>query len=229
MSYFDLPEWTPSFKKGEPFTAIVPSARKSGKSHLFKCLFRDYFQHQFDLFIVFSETLNTPSGDEFFDLFGHTNSVLFSRFKPDKLTILKRIQQRLMNTKNKQLRTLIIIDDCSSVRDSLPIEEVFVRGRHRETSTIILCQKPSFFNPAMRDNAEVTITFNNKTSQNADFLNKNMLGPHIPREIAPKIADRTAFLMNIPKFHMVIVDTLRDEPGETRGGTLTRLFRYKCE
>jgi len=231
MSFTNLPEWDPStsFKKGEAFTFCMGCPRRSGKSYLFRHLFKSVFQHQFDLFVVFSETLESKTGEEFYNLFPHKNAVLFNRFKPEKLEALKRLQTTFMNRTGTMLNVLVVIDDCSSsLKDSKPLEDIFARGRHKQTSVIWLSQRPTMFSSTVRGNCEFVGIFKATDPQSAEFTQKSLVGSNLPDSFGTKKADKIRALMNIPKHNLMVLDSTIDEPVSMKTGEKTRLFRFQA-
>lgn len=171
----NLKQWAPDFplfdyknrpkgiqpKAIKPFSLIICASRNSGKSVLFRCLYEQHFEGQFDIVILFSNTLGNGFYDEFIP-----NKTKFHHFDEGVLTNLLEIQEKQKKTSGFYLNTLVIFDDCigDDVKNSEVIQDLFVLGRHKAISIVFITQTPTFCKTSWRVNTTHLIVLRIKGS-----------------------------------------------------------------
>jgi len=220
MNFSDLAVWEPKFEEGKPFTMLIPSSRGTGKTTLFKYLFREHFQGLFDFFIFFSETLDDD--DCFTDLCPDSEGMCFNKFNQTKLDIVFEHQNNFRKKFNRYANILIVFDDVTSLKTNKIIDAIFSRGRHKKFSIVLAVQSATqHISTTQKTNADVFIVFRQKSTATHRTLIENVLGDHLPNHLNK--AEKISFLNTLPNFNAIVVDNLNtDLPADKR------IFRFKA-
>ncbi len=131
MSEIDI--WNPKFVRGEHFRLSILSPSETGKSYMIRHLFeKHHFDEVFDLFVVFSKSLDNAIDQDFFASFV-PGKLQFNGYKPEVVVKLFEVQDKHMSEHGKFLNVLIIFDDCVSTKNKYSDEilQIFIRGRNK--------------------------------------------------------------------------------------------------
>lgn len=177
-------EWDPSsaFSRGNHFMLSILGPSESGKSYLMRDIFiKGKFAGLFDIFIVFSHSLDNAIEADFFANFV-PGGLHFKEYKPEVMTKLFEIQERYMANKRRYLNILIIFDDCVSVKQKYSDEilQTFIRGRNKGMSIIFASQAPQLMNSIWRTNSHYVILTRELSFINRQSNIKSFLTPFCP-------------------------------------------------
>lgn len=134
-------------KSLKPFAMALIASRNSGKTAMFRYLFKNYLKGHFEIIIIFSNTIDSGQYD-FLD-----TDLKYHSYDPEVLRELAETQREYKQKHGKYFNTLIIFDDCiHGVKEEPEIENVFLMGRHSATSICFISQSPTLLKTTWRQN-----------------------------------------------------------------------------
>lgn len=160
--------WTPKFphytsngdkppymkpKSIKPFAMVISASRNTGKSHLFRDIYKRCFHERggskFDVQIVFSNSLANGWYQSFID-----TELMFDTYDPEILKIHEKEVDTFKEKHGWYPNSLVIFDDCigNSVKYSDQITQLFTRGRHKGISICFITQSPVLIQTTWRAN-----------------------------------------------------------------------------
>lgn len=170
----NLKEWDSIEKlKNNFFSIICFASRKSGKSELIKCIYEQCnFGDEYDHVIVMSECMDTL---DFFSNFVHGN-LFFNEFSSNYIQNIISQSEKLEFENNKK-KFLLIIDDVvgNTIKYSEVMQRIYAVGRHYRISCILICQKLTLINTAVRNNSDLILIGRSKTAQEKKSIIENLL------------------------------------------------------
>lgn len=156
----------------KPFAMMIISSRNQGKSVMLRHLYEEHFEGRFDLVIVFSNTLGNGWYDEFLQC-----KTKYNQYDEDVLINLLNIQQEHKAEYGKYLNVLTIFDDCVSeeIKNSEPLQNLFLMGRHMAISIVFITQSPTLAKTVWRQNTTHLIVLRCKGKGKEHIINGFLL------------------------------------------------------
>lgn len=186
-----------NFSFEAPFSWLLIGSSGSGKTQLLKqVLKRDLLDQTFlfDNIVIMCPTLEF-SGDfkEYeYDEDGRPNKKIFTEFSTDVINDLIDEMKFLIKKYGKERtpQVLLILDDClENMTYHSIINTLFIKGRHLNISTIVLCQQLKRIGRTMRINAKYLTCFRCGNSGEFDDVMDEYVGKREREDIRKETTD----------------------------------------
>ena len=174
----ELREWD-QMSLPDGFFMVLEGKRRTGKSTFAKWLLQFYCD-KFSLVWCMTNTKCSGYWDEFVG-----DAFTFQGWNPSAIWNIVERNDKIIKQYGEDSETakqlgsvLIILDDVvsSKIHDDPMFKLLATEGRHHLISIILMIQDPKAINPAVRDNCDCAVIFNQKTFRNKesiwhDFMN----------------------------------------------------------
>ena len=153
-----------SLKKYKNVCCIVTGMSRSGKSYLLHDILK---QTKFDFYIVCSRTLESGQYDFI------PGNLKFNYLATD---VIEKMKELYFKSK-KKFSTAIILDDQMTqyIRYEQTISDIFMTGRHFQTSIFVLTQKMSLNSQAWLCNLTIGIVLFSGSMQEKKYISENLV------------------------------------------------------